>query len=810
MESAASTTYISPITESCGKNYIILISNGSPPTNSDKAAAQLLKNIGGDTTVIQLPSSRSTSNYGDEFARFLYDTDVSPVAGKQNIVTYTMAVFTSPPGGQDPANIELMKSIANQGKGRYFPATDAASIKDAIVKIFEEVQAVDSVFASVTLPVSVNVRGTHLNQVYMGVFRPDAMDMPRWPGNLKHFKLKSDSVTGEVFLSDVNGKKVHSEITGFIVSDAESYWTKASTFWSFAPSGVPASPSDLPDGPIVEKGGVAQQIRLQYAADQSTRKVFTQNMIPFTPASVGTGVAMQAKFGASSAADLTNLINWVRGADNFQDENNDGNHTGIRASIHGDVLHSQPAVINYSADNNDVVAFYGANDGLLRAVQAGDGPNAGKELWAYVPEEFYGKLDRLRKNNVPRSAANPKPYFFDGPITTLIYKGEYYIFVTSRRGGDVVYAFNVTDPADPEFLWKLTSASSNMSEFGQSWSAPSVAIVQAHEDPVLIMGGGYDDNQDQLFPGNDSKGRAIYAIDALTGNVLWQAGPNSIGGDTLVVPGMKYSIPSDITVFDRNGDGFKDRGYVGDMGGNIWRLDMHGNFADWKVSKIATLGYDATVDNDQRRKFFYAVDVAFSSDENGKYDAVLVGSGDREKPFEDRVENRFFMIKDRSTSGFYTGSTLDVDDLYDATANLIQEGSDAQKAAAAAELLQAEGAYFDLLPGEKVISKAVTLGGVTLFNTNQPESTAGANVCDAGLGVARLYQVNFKDLSGAVDNTDRFVISPGGGLPPSPTGIIFDDGGKIKEVVCVGTKCQEATNSNLGDRIRAYWTELLE
>ena len=56
----------------------------------------------------------------------------------------------------------------------------------------------------VTLPVSVNVRGTNLNQLYIGVFRPDANDKPRWFGNLKAYQLKRDSATNTVFTVDSN------------------------------------------------------------------------------------------------------------------------------------------------------------------------------------------------------------------------------------------------------------------------------------------------------------------------------------------------------------------------------------------------------------------------------------------------------------------------------------------------------------------------------------------------------------------------------------------------------------------------------
>ena len=42
---------------------------------------------------------------------------------------------------------------------------------------------------------SVNTQGTFLNQVYMGMFRPDATASPRWMGNLKEFKFSLDPDT---------------------------------------------------------------------------------------------------------------------------------------------------------------------------------------------------------------------------------------------------------------------------------------------------------------------------------------------------------------------------------------------------------------------------------------------------------------------------------------------------------------------------------------------------------------------------------------------------------------------------------------
>src|SRR5204863_4573165 len=89
----------------------------------------------------------------------------------------------------------LVKSGAQRGGGKYFDATDAASLTTALTTVIAEIQAVNSVFASVSLPVSINTQSTYLNEIYMGMFRPDQTDSPRWLGNLKQYQIMLDSST---------------------------------------------------------------------------------------------------------------------------------------------------------------------------------------------------------------------------------------------------------------------------------------------------------------------------------------------------------------------------------------------------------------------------------------------------------------------------------------------------------------------------------------------------------------------------------------------------------------------------------------
>ena len=280
-----------------------------------------------------------------------------------------------------------------------------------------------------------------------------------------------------------------------------------------------------------------------------------------------------------------------------------------------------------------------------------------------------------------------------------------------------------------------------------------------------------------------------------------------------------------MSILDRNSDGYADRLYIGDTGGNVWRADINDpSPANWVVSKLASLGFAASGTVGSRRKFLYPPDVVFSSDANGLYDAVLIGSGDREHPFNGygdstnpliyAVTNRFYMIKDRNTGFTYSGATITEADLFDTTDNLVQQGSAAQITAATAALTAAKGWFITLLMGEKVISSSVTLGGATFFNTNQPNPPA-PGVCGGNLGIAREYTVNLQTGGAIIPyNTvagltaaSRYLAQPGGGYPPSPVGAIVQIGGRMQQIVISGTSVLQPPASPVGARIRTFWNQ---
>ena len=760
--------YATPAANSCGRNYVILIANGGPSNGENSTAETLLRGLGGNAAVslISDPGLGSdAANWADEYARFMRGADVSNKLDVQGIITHGVAVIDPAKTGQGAETTyrNFILSIANHGGGNYYEASDTDVLVASLLKIFNSLQAVNSVFASASLPVSVNSRGTYLNQVYMGMFRPDANGMPRWRGNIKQYRFGLDALDN-LYLVDAAGAPAINASTGFLSPSAVSYWTQASSFWVNEQMGTPPSASDSPDGEVVEKGSVAQRLRTTYATSQAARKIYTCLGCGSTTVTLGGGATLfadantaltQTMLGAASASERTALIEWVRGTANAGDEPAPTAATTVRPSIHGDVLHSRPAVVNYGGSTG-VVVFYGANDGQLRAID-GNPTGNGDELWSFIAEEQLGALKRLRSNSPgvrlsTTSAAviaTPRDYFFDGPIgvyqkfTSAGVLEKAWIFVGMRRGGRHVYAFDVTDPTAPKFMWKVSNSSTGMALLGQTWSEPRPARIKGQTDPVVIFGGGYDAAAED-GSATATMGNAVFVLNARTGALL-----RAFTSLAAAVPAASISrgVAADVTLVDTDFDGLVDRAYAVDLGGQVYRLDFEGvggltlPAATWTVHKVADLSGGTSTG----RKFFFGPDVVMTR----SFAALLMGSGDREKPLLSATQDHFFQIFDRRASK---------------GAPVLASPSDwsALTAMGSRNSVAGAGCYMALEQGEKVVNAATSIGGSTYFGTNRPSSSAASNICSANLGLAKTYAMPLFCTAA----TGQVVA--GGGLPPSP------------------------------------------
>lgn len=774
---AAKTTYRSPLgtTGACDNNILAIVGNTYPNAEAN-AGPTRFQGINYSPAALT-GATADTSRLSDEWAYFLRNGDISSLPGQQFITTTTINTYNAQ---ENTSQTRLMKSMASVGGGDYYVVDgDLVKLKESFERIIARAAAVNSVFTATTLPVSTTTQGAYLNQLFIGMFRPDAERAPRWVGNLKQYQLGLDDL-GEIRVLDANGQRALVGGTGFFSPTAQSYWSHSSVYFAQMPNGTPPTASDLPDGPTVEKGGAAQMLREANLQNATNRRVFT---LPASGAVNGTAlstVPFTASNSAVAQAFSASQLAWIRGENNITDTTHAGYETpgsttnangevvtlpttGARRSIHGDVLHSRPVALNYG--NEDVVVYYGANDGMLRAVDGRkSGGTAGQELWSFVAPEHYPMLARLHANtpalHLPATtstgaeadkvndADQKKSYAMDGPIgvfarySTSSTIQEAIIYTTMRRGGSAVYAFDVTSKTEPRLKFKI-SPTGDYARLGQTWSMPRPVIFPAaagaaFEDPIVFMGGGYDPAEDTNT--SSGVGNVVYIINGRT-------------GARLAALSTDYSVPGDVSVVDSNRDGIYDRAYVADVRGNLYRISMTNSAGTlqapgaWTIRKIARL----------EGKVFGAPDVVATRD----FIAVMVGTGDREKPLLATTSDNFFVIKDTTLTQEDRGGTLSRSDL-----SLVGEVSNSTYTlqAVAPDLNVRNGCYIRLsTQGEKVVNSPFTIAGITYFGTNRPTAN-NEHTCTANLGQARAYQ--FSLFCGLATST----VLTGGGMPPSPVG----------------------------------------
>ncbi|HED35095.1 MAG TPA: pilus assembly protein PilY [Gammaproteobacteria bacterium] len=822
--------YKSPIADECQKNFVILLTDGEPTGDSLSASRRSRLNI-----------ASCSGNCLDEIAQSIGTNDQSSaVTGDQFLSTFTIGFAIDNQLLKDTAR----ESFVATGVGERYLADDAATLADTLNNIFANIDDQDTTFSSPAVSVNAFNRATHLDELYFTLFKPSTGT--HWPGNFKKYKLTffvdttdidNDGDTTERLPMVADAAGVNAiDATGFFSKTSKSYW------------------SDGVDGADVTAGGAANEFT-------NSRKVYTYTGTYNNSAGVFTPpVASAALTSTANVVDKTNtaiteamlgivgqpqkiagtdridtLLDWAKGLDVFDDYGAVGTTTDPRPEM-GDPLHSEPALVQYGdvAGVPDLVAYIATNDGYLHAIDVGDSANpadGGNELFSFIPQELLTNLNVLMDNNTAT-----KTYGLDGNVVawindankdgTISGAGEHvYLYIGMRRGGNNIYSIDVTDRNNPTLRWVIKGGSGDYAELGQTWSSINVEKIKDGntEKTVLIFGGGYDTNQDNITVRSatgDSVGRAVYIADATSGDMLWSAG----AGGTLPLSDMKYSIPARVKPLDIKGDGFIDRLYVADTGGQIFRFDID-NKNGVALAGSITGGRiaDLSVDNStaDARRFYYPPDVALIS-ERGKsaYLALAISSGYRAHPNDTGIHDRIYLLKDNDVYNVPASYvTLTEADLYNATLNLVAgDGDAAQNDAAKAALATTDGWYIfldDETPagnwlGEKGLSEALILEGTVIVTTYVPNTSGAASACSPKSGIGKVFVMDVLDaspvLGAATDKRPGRHLYGGlakGGIPPTPNVVVTKGG---EPTLCVGTECKAA---DLIKGVRGtFWNEV--
>ena len=777
----------------CQNQYVIVVSSGISSKDQDGASQYLPTtlsdfdedgsvigegNVKVDSTVLSIPQNIDGSTWLDDVASYLYTHDmVSYVAGFQNVMTYTVGVMTS------LASNAYLTNTSNNGNGHknlydttnsnygdyHFTADSAEELSTAILAAVNSILTGTSTFTAPVVPVTRTMSG---NKIYLALFTPQEGNF--WKGNVLKFGLDED-----LNIIDKDGN-VAIESNGAIKASAKPFW--ATINWANADY----STQDC-------TGGGCNYI------DNTDRNIYTylvsNDLTNDSNAFLATNSNLTAELLGNPTDGTSTLINYIRGADAL-DEDGDGNFDENREVITGDVLHSEPVIFEYrnSDGSSASYVFFGANDGMLHAVKdqttsaGGVETHFGTEAWGFVPPNQLSQLKNLIEG-VSHSFyvdATPKIYFSDANGDGIKDSGDQVILISGqRKGGDVYFALDITDPEVPIYLWKVDGTT--LSGLGESWSEATFGVVKTSDadtvgTPVMFIGGGYS--------ADNSLGKAIFAIRISDGAVVpqwqWYTGHNmAIDSD------ITACIPSSINAIDEDSNGFIDKLYVGDMAGKIFRV---GSFVDaatqdplifplcdeninnWKAQIV----FNA---NDADRKFYYPPRVTL---EKG-YDLVFAGTGDREDACNtSSALDKILAFKDYHATTNASGTPVPV-----TLADLVNTTS----STATPPVLDGpagdvdtnghidNGWYFNMETGEKILAEGAVFYKTVYMTSFLPNS----DPCLPG-GGARLYALGYKtgqpviDFDAEADGED-VELEPykdiGGGIPSEPVVVISETGPKL-------------------------------
>jgi type IV pilus assembly protein PilY1 len=800
----------------CQKNFVVVVSPGMSSEDTSDNLSQtkpsVLDDDDGDGTDGEglndtpgqgtltvdgvdytIPTNINGSTYMDDVAAYFYANDMRVANDKtdafQNVLTYTVGfmfnaasrvfLINTSNNGNGKTNLT---SSAHPDYGKYhFDAESGEGLSQAIL---DAVNSIISRTSSFTAPVVPVTRTTSGDKIYMAFFKP--LDENFWEGNVTKFGLNTDN---EIVGSDDNPATWPN---GSMREDAQPYWETI----------------DWAD--LSKNNGILNSFRNIYTylgteADLThSDNRFSTGNTNLTAAILGNPTDVTVN--GSTVAGKDKVIQYIRGAD-VLDQDADLNVYENRSFITGDVLHSEPLVFTYqyADDSAKTMVFFGANDGMLHAVldvtdldveTDGDETNHGTEAWAFIPPDQLSRLKEILEGNTHQDYvdSSPKAYFKDVDENGLVdvADGDQVILVCGlRKGGSSYFALDITNPTAPQYLWRISSTHDVyspvvVSQLGESWSEPQFGVVKTTNDDttgtaVFFIGGGYS--------ADHSAGKALIAVNVLTGAVVKTFTSN-----------MDYAVTSTAKLVDADHNGFVDKVYVGDLGGQMWRFgqvttdaesnplsfpDVDENINNWSGQILFTAPNYTIGETTYRRKFFYPPSVTL---EKG-YDLVFMGTGDRENACDtDTAADRIYCLKDaHGASAFSETDLVDVTDPNAAAPDLTLADGDVDSNSSDDQgwyiRLVDNSGLTEVAEGEKVLAEGMVFYKTYYVTTFTPND----NACVPG-GNAKIYAIDYEtgaaviqftdiDDDGDLDLSRSNVL--GGGIPSKPVIVITGEGQKM-------------------------------
>ena len=671
-------------------------------------------------------------------------------SNQYDIRTYVLGV-----GLSDEAKVKLDDMAVRGGtdvSGHAYYADDPGQLIDALGQIFKSVVESAYSFASPTVP---SVRMITEDTLYLSSFTPSTKN-PFWPGSLKAYQLNQD---------------------GTLPVDANGFPLKA-PIWV---ASIPASGS---------------RVIKTYAGG---------GLKDFTSANLASADLAVADDGKRDA-----LVSYIRNLPLGDIFHSNSVIVGSPSQFFEDVGFSGTGGFYLNNKDRTKVIIVGGNDGMLHAFNTA----TGVEQWAFIPNSLLKNLNSMQTTHTYYIDSSPKAadvWFYNNSTDTTKSADEWKTVLVCglRKGGKTYFALDITDTLNPKYLWEFPKSTdaATLAIVGQSWSEPAIGRVKVevggelYERWVAFIGGGLDPSEKK--DKDATIGRAFFVIDIKTGDIIWQF---SYDNKDAVKKWMTHALPASPTAVDTHLDGYVDKVYIGDLGGQMWVFDVSFNESTKKSDSLWSGNrlFKAQAAGGEKHNIYYQPAVAF--DKNG-IPWVYFGTGDREDPKDFKNEQEgFYAVKDDGLGDYPRDEKKDLKDV----TSLNTFTPDATK----------KGWYIKLEKQlEKVLAKPAVFNRLVYFTTYTTES---ADLCAVG-GVSKDYVVEYLSGGGALNVDDMSdILNPpsdfvykrsqeiGRGAPSAPVILVNMKG---KASVIIGTTSGQISSgeafSPTTNREILYWREVV-
>lgn len=572
------------------------------------------------------------------------------------------------------------------------------------------------------------------SNAYFAQFKPTPLQVTTegsslWVGNMKKYHVNSlGRLVGKnsTVIGAAEEKEAVTDSLGRLITGTHDYWApNVSSDETIAEGDETVWGSEL----YARMGGVKSQLLLGLSEDGmvENRKLLTNRVIDSETGAATNGSTLipvkRSNWAVNDPkrSDLLTLLDLRQlGAVMHS--------SPLLLSNEGKMTYDEEAKKFVTSGREDYVLF-GSVQGVLHVVKADDyttSNGGGKEVFAFVPNEMVERQSKafLTPDQSTGGTANlfygidapwvayteyvPKA---DGTLTvgtgkvttgTTTLQGKQIVYGGLRMGGRSYYALDLKNMNDPRLKFHINpdvATTGPLSYMGESWSKPKLAWVkwQGSRKLVMFVGGGYDAGgtngigskannggyESDTYDQTNGIGAGVYMFSADgddAGDLLWWASSNadattnpSINSGIIALKdtNMKYSVVSEIKTADRNNDGLVDHLYFGDLGGQVFRVDLNNNAnTSGAFATRSTRILNMHASNGTSPRFYSPPSFAIFEDSSSGnlFAAISIGSGNLSHPLagydSGRNYDALYTIydKDVTRADLYTASTMNTND----------------------------------------------------------------------------------------------------------------------------------------------------